>query len=75
MCLPCLLTGDINYVNVCPGCVSKPSDGKSPVLEVWVMWSTSSLPLVPGYKKIMSYPLDSCVPRCGEAEGKRPPPS
>ena len=56
--------------NVCSGYVSKPSDGKSPVLEVWVIWSTLSLLLVLGYKKIMSYPLDSCVPRCGEAEGK-----
>ena len=34
------------------------------------MWSTPSLPLVSGYKKIMSYPLDSCVPRCGEAKGR-----
>ena len=34
--------------NICPECVSKPSDGKSPVLNVWGMWSTSSFPLVPG---------------------------
>ncbi len=53
------------------GYVRKPSDSKSPVLEVWVIWSTSSLPLVPGYKKIISYPLDGCVPRCGEAEVRR----
>ena len=54
--LPALLTGDIDYANCIPlewypsnplTCVSKLSDGKSPVLEVWGMWSTSSFPLVP----------------------------
>ena len=27
----------LQLANVCPGYVSKPSDGKSPVLKVWVM--------------------------------------
>ena len=26
----------------------KPFDGKAPVLEIWGLWSTSSLPLLPG---------------------------
>ena len=38
----------LQTTNVCPGCVSKPSDDKSPVLEVWGMWCTSSFPLVTG---------------------------
>ena len=81
--LPSLLTGDIDYANCIscvvafqptnmgPGYVRKPSDSKSPVLEVCLMWSTPSLPLVPGYKKIISYLLDGCVPWYGEAEVRR----
>ena len=33
-------------LNECPG--YKLSDGKSPDLEIWGMWSTPSLPLFPG---------------------------
>ena len=33
---------------MCPGCDSKQSDGEDPVLELWGMWSTPSLPLLPG---------------------------
>ena len=35
-----------NYV--CPGYDFKLSDGESPALEIWIMWSTSSLALFPG---------------------------
>ena len=34
------------------------------------MWNTPSLHLVPGYKKIMSYPLNSCVP-CVPSQPRR----
>ena len=35
--------------NECPGYDSKKSDGEVPaMLELWGMWSTSSLPLLPG---------------------------
>ena len=34
--------------NKCPGYYTKPSDGKAPVLELWGMGSTPSLPLLPG---------------------------
>ena len=35
--------------NECPGYNTKQSHGKVPVmLELWVMWSTPSLPLLPG---------------------------
>ena len=35
--------------NECPGYDTKQSDGKVPVmLELWGMWSTPSLPLIPG---------------------------
>ena len=32
----------------CPGCDTKQSDGESPVRELWGMWSTPSLLLLPG---------------------------
>ena len=32
----------------CPGYDIKQSDGEAPALEVWGMWSTLSLPLLPG---------------------------
>ena len=31
----------------CPGYDIKPSDGEAPVLELWGIWSTPSLPLFP----------------------------
>ena len=31
-----------------PGFVIKPSDGEALALEIWGMWSTLSLPLLPG---------------------------
>ena len=34
--------------NECPGYDTKTSDGEAPVLELWEMWSTSLLPLLPG---------------------------
>ena len=35
--------------NKCPGYDAKQSDGEVPaVLELWGMWSTPSLPLLPG---------------------------
>ena len=35
--------------NVCPGYDTKQSDGEVPVmLELWGMWSTPLLPLLPG---------------------------
>ena len=34
--------------NECPGYDSKPSEGEAPVMEIWGIWSTSSLPLLPG---------------------------
>ena len=35
--------------NECPGYDTKQSDGEVPaVLELWGMWSTPSLPLLPG---------------------------
>ena len=33
--------------NVCFGYDTKPSDGEASVQELWVMWSTPSLPLLP----------------------------
>ena len=33
--------------NECPGYDTKLSDGKAPVLELWGMWNTPSLPLLP----------------------------
>ena len=32
----------------CPGCVIKQSDGEAPALDIWEVWSTPSLPLLPG---------------------------
>ena len=32
----------------CPVYATKPSDGEVPVLELWGMWSTLSLPLLSG---------------------------
>ena len=40
--------GKILSLNECPGFDSKPSDGEAAVLELWEMWSTPSLPLLPG---------------------------
>ena len=34
--------------NKCPGYNIKPADGEAPALELWGIWSTRSLPLVPG---------------------------
>ena len=34
--------------NKCPGCNIKQSDGKAPTLEIWRMWISPSLPLLPG---------------------------
>ena len=34
--------------NECPGYNTKQPDGEAPVLELWGMWSTSSLPLLSG---------------------------
>ena len=34
--------------NECPGYGTKPSDDEAPVLELWEMWSTHSLLLLPG---------------------------
>ena len=34
--------------NECPLYDIKQSDGEAPVMEFWGMWSTSSLPLIPG---------------------------
>ena len=31
-----------------PGYDTKPSDGETSVLELWEMWSTPSVPLLPG---------------------------
>ena len=36
-----------NPFNKCPGYDVKPSDGEAPALEVWGVWSSSSLPLLP----------------------------
>ena len=37
------------FPNECPGYDTKQSDGEVPVmLELWGMWSTPSLPLLPG---------------------------
>ena len=36
-----------NPINECPGYDTKPSHGDAPVLELWGMWSTTSLPLLP----------------------------
>ena len=33
---------------LCPGYDIKQSDGEAPALDIWEMWSTSSLPLLPG---------------------------
>ena len=33
---------------LCPEYDIKQSDGEAPALELWGMWSTSSLPLLPG---------------------------
>ena len=32
----------------CPGYSTKLSDGETPILELWGMWTTPSLPLLPG---------------------------
>ena len=40
--------GKIPTSNEYPGYDTKPSDGEAPVLELWEMWSTPSLPLLPG---------------------------
>ena len=43
-----LQRGKIN-LNVCPGYDTNQSDGKAPViLELWGIWSTPSLPSLPG---------------------------
>ena len=35
-------------INECPGYEAKPSNSEASVLELWGMWSTLSLPLLPG---------------------------
>ena len=37
----------VRPLNECPGYDTKPSDGEAPGLELWGMWTTPSLPLVP----------------------------
>ena len=47
MPIAALLRGK-TFPNKCPG-YDKQSDGEAPVmLELWGMWSTPSLPLLPG---------------------------
>ena len=43
-------TGAVEYFNCneCPDGDTKKSDDEAPVLEVWRVWSTSSLPSLPG---------------------------
>ena len=41
------LVGSVDY-NKCSGYDTKLSDSENPVLELWEMWSTPSLPLLPG---------------------------
>ena len=43
-----LCTGVRPPPNECHGFDIKPSDGKAPALEIWGMWSTPSLQLLPG---------------------------
>ena len=40
-------TKGLDPVNYCPGYDTKPSDDEAPVLKLWRMLSTSSLPLFP----------------------------
>ena len=42
----------------CPGYDTKQSDGKTRALEIWGMWSTPSLPLLPGPLKLGMIALD-----------------
>ena len=37
-----------HHPNKRPGYVTKPSGGETPDLKVWLMWSTFSLPFLPG---------------------------
>ena len=48
--------------NECPGYDTKHSDGEVPViLELWRMWSTPSLPLLPGPLWLRVVALDSIL--------------
>ena len=44
----CISAEELDPTNECPGYDTKPSDDEVPVmLELWGMWSTPSLPLLP----------------------------
>ena len=45
--IDCISAEELNSPNRCPGYDVKPSDGEAPVLELWGMWSTPSLLLLP----------------------------
>ena len=42
-----LCCGVIPLFNVCPGYDTKQSNGEAPVLDLWEMWNSPSLPLPP----------------------------
>ena len=42
-----LQRGKIHLPNECPGYGTKPYNGEASVLELWRMWSTPTLPLLP----------------------------
>ena len=44
----CISAEEQDSPNECPGYDIKPSDGEAPALDIWGMWSTPSLPLLPG---------------------------
>ena len=44
----CISKEEKDSPNKCPGYDIKPFDGEAPVLELWEMWSTHSLLLLPG---------------------------
>ena len=45
---PSLKTGKTPPTDECPGYNTRQSDGEAPVQDLWEMWSTSSLSLLPG---------------------------
>ena len=58
------LTEEQDYFNECPGYNTKQSDGEAPViLELWGIWSTLSLPLLPGPLWPEVVPSDRVLPR------------
>ena len=44
----CVCRGIRPHVNKCRRYTTKPSNVMGPILELWGMWSISSLPLIPG---------------------------